>query len=240
MLTKDLIDKTRQQIGLLYQQTQEIDATNAQIKAAKFKYRDHFNIGMFACNSVSLFDYVKELEENFNALLACDDKGSHQLNFRGERLTQQLTALIQAVRANGVAVKEHHFLKASNKIRFADHNKKQAANKQGNYQPGSNQNSSDQYSSNPSSANQQAGTQFMANSHELYQNLAQHHEFERRLNDMVFERQAQMNIAKGEAATQRQKEVLALHQRLGKCRKAITAIEEQIAFKEGRNNNTRR
>lgn len=203
MLTKDLIAKTRQQIGLLYQQTRQIDQANSQIKAAKFKYRDYFNAGLFACNSVSLFDYVKELEDNFNALLRISEQSELHLNPRGERLTQQLTALIQAVRANGVAVKEHHFQKASNKQRFAKYQKPAA--------------------------------HFMANSHQLHQELAKNHEFERRLNEMVFERQARMNQATGEVAHQLQREILALHQRLGKCRRAISAVEERIAFSESRN-----
>ena len=71
MLTTELIRKTRQQIGLLYRQTQEIDEINAQIKAAKFKYRDYFNEGIFQCNSVALFDYVKEVlfDFSFNPLV---------------------------------------------------------------------------------------------------------------------------------------------------------------------------
>lgn len=225
MLTTDLIAKTRAQIQQLYQQTRQIDETNRLIKAARFKYRDHFNVGLFHCTSVALYDYVIELEDNFNTLLRLNQQGEHQLNPRGELLTQQLTALIQAVRANEIARKEHRFQTASNKQRFA------------NYTP-ANKNKNKQYY--PSPAGQQAASHIMTNSHQIHQELAQHHEYERRLNEMVYERQAKMNDAKGTIAQQLQNEILALHQRLGKCRRAISVIEERIQFAESGNGTERR
>ncbi|MFT4926547.1 MAG: primosomal replication protein N'' [Phenylobacterium sp.] len=208
MLTQDLISTTRQQIGVLYQQTREIDEANSKIQAAKFKYRDYFNNDVFNCNSTSLFDYVKELEDNFNALLNMSQRGTTQLNLRGERMTQQLTALIQAVRSNGVAVKEHHFQKQSNNKRFAKY--------------------------------QKPAKQLMFNSHQLHQELAEHHEYERRFNEMIFERQAKMKGANQKVAYQLQREMLALHQRLGKCRRAISVIEEKIQMAESRNSGGKR
>ncbi len=226
MLTTDLIAKTRTQIQQLYQQTRQIDETNRQIKTARFKYRDHFNVGLFHCTSVALYDYVIELEDNFNTLLRLNQQGNHQLNPRGELLTQQLTALIQAVRANEIARKEHRFQTASNNQRFA------------NYTPTNENKKNKYYGSSP--AGQQAASHIMTNSHQIHQELAQHHEYERRLNEMVYERQAKMNNAKATLAQQLQKEILALHQRLGKCRRAISAIEERIQFAESGNGDERR
>lgn len=77
--------------------------------------------------------------------------------------------------------------------------------------------------------------QYMSNSHELYQELTQNHEFERRLNEMIYMRQAQMQTADAPTQAQLQKEMLALHQRLGRCRKAITFVEERIQMAESKN-----
>jgi primosomal replication protein N'' len=74
----------------------------------------------------------------------------------------------------------------------------------------------------------------MASSHELHQELAQNHEFERRLNEMIFERQNQMQRANAQQAEKLSQEVLTLHQRLGRCRKAISMVEERIQMADGK------
>lgn len=72
----------------------------------------------------------------------------------------------------------------------------------------------------------------LLSSHELYQKLSEHHEFERRLMDMVTEREQQLQRSTSSNADKLSQEVLALHQRLGRCRKAITAIEQNIEISE--------
>ena len=75
-----------------------------------------------------------------------------------------------------------------------------------------------------------AAKTIMQSSHELYQTLAQYHEFERRLQAMINERTA----AQGNSPDLNQ-EILALHQRLGRCRKAISQVERQIEQQEKTN-----
>lgn len=70
--------------------------------------------------------------------------------------------------------------------------------------------------------------QVMQSSHELYKELSEHHEFERRLNEMVSLRRLQLDKASTEQASKINLEILALHGRLGRCRKAISAIEDKI------------
>ncbi|MBS3798628.1 MULTISPECIES: primosomal replication protein [unclassified Pseudoalteromonas] len=79
---------------------------------------------------------------------------------------------------------------------------------------------------------QKAVQQIIQPTNELYQELAKNHEFERRLEQMINERQQQLHLAKGEQATLLNKEILALHARLGRCRKAIGACEERIQYAE--------
>ncbi|ATC95301.1 primosomal replication protein [Pseudoalteromonas tunicata] len=70
--------------------------------------------------------------------------------------------------------------------------------------------------------------QIMQSSHELYKELSDHHEFERRLNEMVSIRRLQLDKANSEQANKINLEILAIHGRLGRCRKAISAIEDKI------------
>lgn len=210
MLTQELIHTLRQQIAHLYEQTQAIDERNRRIKSDRFTYREYFNHQLFNCDSISLMDYVKEAEDNFNHLLRLKDADKSFLSDLGNKLTDQLSALTQIIRSNEVAVKEHFYQQQRRKQFYQK--KKQA--KENRYQ--------------------QAAQYFMRNSHELHQELAQNFEFERRLNEMVYERQAKMKTANKADGQKLQQEILALHQRLGRCRRAITAVEERIATAESK------
>ncbi|MFC3033624.1 primosomal replication protein [Pseudoalteromonas fenneropenaei] len=78
-----------------------------------------------------------------------------------------------------------------------------------------------------------AVAKIMQSSHELYQELSQNHEFERRLQAMITERQSQLDSANSDTARQQlHAEILALHARLGRCRKAISATEDKIVALE--------
>ncbi|MFY8272670.1 primosomal replication protein [Pseudoalteromonas sp. SSDWG2] len=79
---------------------------------------------------------------------------------------------------------------------------------------------------------QKAVQQIIKPTNELYQELAQNHEFERRLEAMINERKLAMGKADPTQAQQLNTEILALHARLGRCRKAIGACEERIQLAE--------
>lgn len=78
----------------------------------------------------------------------------------------------------------------------------------------------------------QAVTKIMQSSHELYQELSQNHEFERRLLEMIHERERELSEASKLDAERLQKEIFALHMRLGRCRKAISVVEDKIVHAE--------
>lgn len=68
--------------------------------------------------------------------------------------------------------------------------------------------------------------------HDLYQQLAETHEFERRLLMMLEEKQQALNTSTEAKRQAKQQEVLVVHQRLGRCRQAISKIERQIEMAE--------
>ncbi len=74
----------------------------------------------------------------------------------------------------------------------------------------------------------QAVQKIMQSSHELYDELKQNHEFERRLVLMIEERKLQMEKASPAQAQKLNQEILTTHARLGRCRKAISATEDKI------------
>lgn len=68
----------------------------------------------------------------------------------------------------------------------------------------------------------------------LYQTLTEHHEFERRLSQMLSDKEMERNIAPARQLITLSQEVLVLHQRLGRCRQAISKIENDIVNLEKR------
>lgn len=82
----------------------------------------------------------------------------------------------------------------------------------------------------------QAVKKIMQSSHELYQELSQNHEFERRLQEMIDIRKQQLSSASTAEASKINQEILALHARLGRCRKAISATEDKIQQVEKQQN----
>ncbi|KGK00937.1 primosomal replication protein PriC [Thalassotalea sp. ND16A] len=71
-----------------------------------------------------------------------------------------------------------------------------------------------------------------APSHQLYQKLAEYHGFERRLEIMLNDKEAALANTKKHDTSMMQQEVLTLHQRLGRCRRAISDLEKQIELSE--------
>ena len=68
----------------------------------------------------------------------------------------------------------------------------------------------------------------------LYQKLAETHEFERRLKQMLDEKQIELTKALKNKKDKITQELLVLHQRLGRCRQAISKTENQIELSEKR------
>ncbi|WP_286266069.1 primosomal replication protein [Thalassotalea atypica] len=76
----------------------------------------------------------------------------------------------------------------------------------------------------------------MQPTHELYSKLSEHNEFERRLALMIAEREMLRSKTSNHSANNEKLklEILALHQRLGRCRQAISIIERDIELAEKR------
>lgn len=67
-----------------------------------------------------------------------------------------------------------------------------------------------------------------ASSQQLYQQLSDYQGYERRLLDMI-------SLASRNTSAEQVQRTLLLHQRLGRCRKAITEVEQQIQYYERQN-----
>lgn len=191
----------------------KIDAKNSQVKAHRLIENNNlFSLTLFSSQSDQFQPYIKEVQRNiseFSRLVSANKVDLSKLIL--QQIELQMAAISNALQANSSM---HQAAKlsfdANNKVRI-----KKAKVKQ-----------KEKYG--------ELTQKVMLNSHQLYQKLSEHHEFERRLMDMVAQREAERIKCKHHENEKLSQEVLALHQRLGRCRKAISVIERDIELAEKR------
>lgn len=177
-----------------------------------------FSMHLFSTESDQFSPYVKEIGKRlaeFSRLYALSDKNTTKAEFAMSsllKIEQQIAALMNAIKSNQSMHRAAQVsFDAKKKVRAKTHKANQKQQQ-------------DKYKSIAKSA--------LLSSHQLYQKLTEHREFERRLIDMVNEREQQRQKSRSMANDKLSQEVLALHQRLGRCRKAISDIERNIELTE--------
>ena len=194
-------------------EAKQIDTNNTQKKSHRLIENNNlFSPTLFFSQSDRYLPYVEEIERRlaeFTRLVA-----TNKIELSKALLThleQQIFAISNALQANSTI---HQAAKlsfdANKKIRI----KKAKAKQVNTYRD--------------------LAKKLVLSSHQLYQKLTEHHEFERRLMDMLSEKERQRLESKKHESEKLSVEVLTLHQRLGRCRKAISAIQREIELAEKR------
>lgn len=194
-------------------EAKQIDAKNTKNKSHRLIENNNlFSPSLFSSQSDRYLPYVEEIERKlaeFTRLVASNKITLSKKSL--EHLEQQISAISIALQANSTI---HQAAKlsfdANKKIRI----KKAKAKQVSKYRD--------------------LAKTLILNSHQLYQKLTEHHEFERRLMDMLMEKERQRLECKKHESEKLSFEVLTLHQRLGRCRKAISTIERDIELAEKR------
>jgi len=205
----DRLSASLKQLAIKAEQT---DLKNSRIKVHRLiENTNLFSVELFTSQSDKFTPYIKEVEQKLPELDRLMKANKVELStLLLHRIEQQISALTNALNSNAA-------LHQAPKLSFDAHNKAKLnrAKSQSKFK--------------------NATKKLFLNSQQLYQKLSEHHEFERRLMDMVSERESQRMRCKASENAKLSAEVLALHQRLGRCRKAISAIERDIELAEKRN-----
>jgi len=203
-------------------QASNTDQLNSKNKSHRLIENNNlFSQHLFTTESDKLFVYVEEVKKKlteFSRLyrLSTDNAVKKELAKSSLlQIEQQTTALINAIQANqSMHQAAQVSFDARKKVRIKSANTTQL-------------NQKDKYKALAKSV--------LLTSSQLYQQLSEHHVFERRLLDMITEREQQRIRSKSVSTDKLSQEVLALHQRLGRCRKAISSIEKNIELAEKNN-----
>jgi primosomal replication protein N'' len=199
----------------LFLQAKKTDHLNSNQKSHRLIENNNlFSQHLFTTESDKISLYVEEVKKRlneFSRLYSLSGDNINKAEFAKSSLLQieqQISALMNAIQANETM---HQAAQASfNAKKNVRRKSAQAAQLK----------QTDKYNKMAKSV--------LLSSHQLYQQLTEHHEFERRLKDMITEREQERTRSKSANIDKLSQEVLALHQRLGRCRKAISAIERNI------------
>ena len=202
-------------LDTLHTQSCRLDELNIQNKSHKLIENNNlFSQHLFASQSDKFSDYCTEIKHKlteFTKLYINRDISDTQnvlAKASLDKIEQQLTALFTAIDSNSVM---HNAAEVHNKVGIRA--------RRNRYQNMSQRRRS----------HEKLTKAVLQTTHQLHEKLAEHHEFERRLINMISDREKQLTNKNSSLLNN---EVLALHQRLGRCRKAIYVIETDIAKTE--------
>lgn len=190
------------------EQASETDKYNAKLKSHRLIENNAlFSHALFLTHSDKFLPYALEINRRISELerlIKAENKALSSALLAS--IEQQLQALMNALQANETL---HH----DANIRMNRRRKKA-----------------------PSSQYQQLAQKVLQPTQQLHQKLAEHHEFERRLLAMITDRERLRENSQNQSQNNQKltTEILALHQRLGRCRQAISVIERDIEFAEKR------
>jgi primosomal replication protein N'' len=188
-------------------EAKQIDEINKQNKAHTIIEENRlFSFSLFQSDSDQLIHYVEEVELNIKNLSRLISTKRNELAAVAlEKIELQIQALLKAINSNKSMHDDAQVHLAAKYKAINAHKYKKTAQK------------------------------IIQSSQSLYKKLSEHHEFERRLQDMLSEQELTRAKARTTASSNKAaQEILILHQRLGRCRKAISTIERDIEFSEKR------
>ncbi|WP_057832127.1 primosomal replication protein PriC [Colwellia sp. TT2012] len=200
-------------------QAKQTDLLNTKHKSHHLIENNNlFSQHLFSTESDKFSPYAKEVTKRLNEFSRLYRSSANNEN-KAEialssllKIEQQIAALMKAIEANQAM---HHAAQVSVDARKRVRIKATKSRQNDSYN--------------------KMAKEVLLSSHQLHQQLSEHHEFERRLMVMITERERQRIQSKASNSDKLSQEVLALHQRLGRCRKAISAIEHNIELAQKKN-----
>lgn len=218
-INQQAIERLSILLDYIASQSEETDRINSKQKSHRLIENNNlFSQQLFNTESDLFSPYVKEVKTSLNKFkrLSSSSKGNDNKEEFAKstliQIEQQISSLMSALGANKAMHQAAQInFEARKKVRIK-HATKATKQHQEKYDV--------------------AASTVLSTSHQLYQQLSEHHEFERRLLAMISEREHQRQKHKYLNNQNISQEVLVLHQRLGRCRKAISAIERNIELAE--------
>lgn len=208
MNTKQLLSILKNQLKTLEQEVIQHDNRLAPQQRKLLQDTERFNQSLFIQHGAQLMpcieqirNSISQLEKQINLKLAPDT-----ITLSCERIQNRFTAVKRALLTTSIDLKSKNQQRASNRARFA---KRQAQ------------------------SHQESGFGWIAsnvlqNSHEIYEELNKHLNWAKKFEQKIAEMESKLENCHSADKISLQNDILLMHRRLGKCRQAISYIEDRI------------
>ncbi|GGB64116.1 primosomal replication protein [Shewanella inventionis] len=212
MNTQQLVSMLKQQLNQLERDVLSHDQNLAPNQRQTLQQTERFNSQLFAQQGALLTPCIAQLRQDIQKL----EKqlslrlGQHVIQLSCERIQDRFIALKRALLTTDINLKAEAQRKASNRARYAK-KQQQAVQDSGFGWIASN---------------------VMQNSHQLYEELNKHLNWAKKIEQKIQQMEANLEFCHSDDKIKLQNDILLMHRRLGKCKQAISYIEERIQLFE--------
>ncbi|MCE9684969.1 primosomal replication protein [Shewanella sp. AS16] len=208
MNTTQLLEMLKRQLKALEQEVLQHDSRLPAAQRKIMQDTERFNQALFIQHGAQLAPCVEQLAKSI-AQLEKQLKlrlAPHVVELSCERIQDRFTAVKRAMLTTGINLKAAEQHKASNRARFAKR----------------------QQSAHADSGFGWIANNVMQNSHQLYEELNKHLNWEKKIAQKIELLEANIENCHSVDKIKLQNDILLMHRRLGKCRQAISYIEDRI------------
>lgn len=202
----------RQQLKNLEKEVLQHDQQLPQNEQKLLQDLERFNYQLFIQHGAKLQPCIEQITSSINDL---EKRLNHQIAdesivFCCEKIQDRFTAVKRALSSTKVNIESAKQQKAAKSAYWAKRNNNQ----------------------HQSSGFEWIAASVMQNSHQLYEELNKHLNWATRIEQKIAELELRLANANVSNKITLQNDILSMHRRLGKCRKAITYIEDRIQLFE--------
>ena len=209
---QDLIIKLRQQLGRLEQEVLKHDSNLAQNEQKLLQNTDRFNSGLFQQTGGKLIACVHQIKHSINMLDKRLQAGINKDAIESSclHIQDQFSALKRALATTKIGVKSERHKRSTARAQYLKRQQKR----------------------HDDAGFEWIASNVMQNSHQLYEELNKHLNWAGKIEQKIQELNYKLDSCLARDKLKLQHEILNMHKRLGKCRQAISYIEDRIQLFE--------
>jgi primosomal replication protein N'' len=212
MNNTQVIANLRDKLAQLEQEVLQHDANIPVSQGKMLQDVERFNNQLFIQQGAKLAPCIEQLQKSINQLekqlsLKLD---TQLITLSCERIQDRFTAVKRALNTTNINIKTAQQQKSSKRAFFAKR----------------------QQSTHASSGFGWIAGNVMHNSHEMYAELNKHLNWATKIEQKIAQMELNLPSCHPNEKIQSQNDILSMHKRLGKCRQAISYIEDRIQFLE--------
>ncbi|RYV02272.1 prepilin peptidase [Shewanella sp. OPT22] len=212
MNQQQLIIKLREQLGRLEQEVLKHDSNLAQNEQKLLQNNGRFNPGLFHQNGGKLIACVHQIKHSINMLDKRLQAGinTDAIETSCLHIQDQFSAVKRALTTTAIDLKSERHKRSTARSNYLKRQKKK----------------------HNDSGFEWIASNVMQNSHQLYAELNKHLNWASRIEEKIQESNQKLDNCSARDKLKLQHEILDMHKRLGKCRQAISYIEDRIQLFE--------